>query len=275
MYEPGTGGLFRSDATGTAWKRVSDGSLAGHDHILLLSAIPADPEMVLAAGYRGLHKSADGGRTWVSLPTPGTDRKITALLAMPGKRGPVLVATRVGVYRSVNAGLAWTRVPLDSSSVAIQRFQSSGDAAVAALTEHGAFASADAGNTWTKCGTAEAEAAWYGLAMGAQSIALAATSHGLFRSADGCASWTPVREGLEAGTVSIVLGAPGKPDEFFATQYGRVFRSADAGQHWSPLDPDSHNRVYMLTLLILPGTQERLFALLPRRGVLVHQKENL
>jgi photosystem II stability/assembly factor-like uncharacterized protein len=231
--------------------------------------------MVLAAGYRGLHKSADGGRTWISVPTPGTDRKITALLAMPGKRGPVLAATRAGVYRSVNAGLSWTRVPLESSSLTIQRFQSSGDAAVAALTERGSFTSADAGTTWTKCGTVGAEVAWYGLAMGAQTIALGATSHGLFRSADGCASWTAVREGLEAGTVSIVLAAAGKTDEFYATQFGRVFRSTDAGQHWSPLDPDSHSRIYMLTLLILPGAPERLFALLPRRGVLVYQKENL
>lgn len=273
VYEPGTGGLFRSDGAGADWKRVNDGDLAGRDHILLLSAVPANPEIVLAAGYHSLQKSADGGRTWVPLRTPGTDHKITALLALPGKPWPMLAATGAGIYRSLNAGLSWTRMSLES--LKIHGFQSSGDTAVAALSEHGAFVSADAGSTWTHCGSLDLEAGWYGVALGTHAAALAATSHGLFRSADGCASWTPVRDGLEAGTVSIVTASPGKPDEFYATQYGRVFRSTDAGQHWSLLDPDLHDVVYMSTLLILPGAPERLFALLPRRGVLVYKKENL
>jgi Uncharacterized protein related to plant photosystem II stability/assembly factor len=268
VFDSSTGGLFRSDDLGASWKRVGNGELAaGKDRILLIAAAPGNHEVLLAAGYRTLHKSATGGRTWTLVRTPEPGRGVTALIVLSGKQPPFLAAAASGIFRSLDAGLTWKRA-LPLTGARVQSFQSSGESVVAAMTDRQGFVSRDAGAAWTQCGEIQG-ATWYGLAMDQKpgTTALAATSHGLFRSADGCSSWSPALDGLAAGTVSVVLANPRKAGEFYATQYGRILRSVDGGVHWAPLHPEDSD-VYASAVVILPAKPERLFALLPRRGVL-------
>jgi photosystem II stability/assembly factor-like uncharacterized protein len=261
MFEPGSAGVYRTDNFGLRWQR---GGAALGQEVRLLTAAPDTPGILFAAGYHGLLKSKDGGKTWTETPAPAGGR-LNALLALP--HDTLLAATEQGVFRS-KAGGGWDAAATGRAGDVIS-FELSGTQTVAALSPHGAFASVDAGATWKKCGEPAPATVWYGLAFDSPSThtALAATSAGLFRSTDDCGSWTRTDAGLQAATVSLVLFHPARKGQAFASQDGRIFESTDGGQHWSPMDDQNDGSSWPSALLVLPEAPARLFALLPRRGV--------
>jgi photosystem II stability/assembly factor-like uncharacterized protein len=269
VYEPGSGGIFRTGDRGLRWVRLS-GPKAGPNegaNILHIAASPDDPNLLYAAGYDGFFRSSDGGKTWTKpAPLPGAS-SIAALAPLPG--GRLLAGAASGLFAfSRNA---WQETPLPGPRRAVERLQLSPGGVLAALTSADAFRSDDAGNTFTACGQPIPGADWYGLAFDAHgAIALAATSRGLFRSTDRCVSWLPARGGLEAATASAVVFHPDRRGEAFIAQSGRVFRTTDGGLTWSPLSGDGPADVYPSSLFFLSGAPQRLFGLFPRRGVLSH-----
>ncbi len=263
VYEPGSGGIFRTSDRGLTWRRMA--SPGTSENILLLASVPDDPDCLYAAGYRSLFRSNDGARTWVRQGSP-PGGQITVLL--PLSRGSLLVGTSAGLFR--RRGASWTAIGLPGGRRPVELLQGSGGGAVAAVTSGRAFRSDDAGSSWIPCGQPAAGAVWYGLALDSARAgrALAATAQGLFLSTDGCASWTPVRGGLEQSTVSTVLFNPERSGEALAAQFGRIFQTTDGGLSWSPLDDQGRDGSYPSALLVLPAAPQRLFALFPRRGIL-------
>jgi photosystem II stability/assembly factor-like uncharacterized protein len=274
VFEPGSGGIYRSDNFGLRWQRSP--SEPGND-IRLLAAVPDRPGTLFAAGYHGLFKSIDGGKTWKGKTSFSANAgHLTALLAL--SNGVLLAGTDHGLFRSTN-GIAWQVTPGISGS--INSLERSGDRGVAAITADRAFASMDAGVTWKACGQPSPSTIWYGVAFDNAehdaATALAATSVGLFRSSDGCSSWTKAtgllsdssaNNGVNSETVSIVMFHPTRAGEAFAAQGGKVYYSLDRGQHWLPVDDAGRGRSWPSSLFILPEAPDRLFALFSRRGVL-------
>jgi photosystem II stability/assembly factor-like uncharacterized protein len=273
VYEPGSGGIFRSVNRGLRWERVAGPE--GGENIVRLAARPDDPKVLFAAGYRGLYRSADGGNTWAKPEAVPGGGLIRALAPLAG--GRLLAGTANGLF-AFSEG-AWTAIALPIAEAraqvgetAVDDLQASPGGVLAAITAAGAFRSEDSGRSWAACGQPVVDAAWYGLAFdsGPNEVALAATSRGLFRSTDRCASWMPVRGGLEPATASAVVFHPERRGEAFTAQSGRIFRSTDAGVTWTPLAGDGPADAYPDSLFFLPGAPQRLFALFPRRGVLSH-----
>lgn len=271
VYEAGSGGIYRSDNLGLRW--VHSGNEPTGQQILLMTAAPGQPGTLFAAGYHGLLKSIDGGKTWSAQQSVGEGR-VTALVALDA--GALLVATDEGLFRGT--GNNWHAVT-PAGANGIHSLQRSGEKIIAALTGNAAFSSGDAGDTWKPCGQPSPSAGWYGLAFdsaaanGTGTTALAATSEGLFRSADGCHSWSKVFGGLQSGTASVVLFNPARAGEAYASQGGQVFHSTDAGARWLPLNPDSPRSSWPTALLVLPSEPQRLVALFPRRGIFLNTVE--
>jgi len=261
VFEPVTGGVYRTDNLGLRWLRAGD---QPSDQLLMMASAPDNPKSLFAAGYRGVLESADGGRTWSSKRTPPPGTRVTAIL--PAGDGLLLAGSDAGLFRSSAAG--WVQLAKGT----VVSIQHSGPTYYA-WTESGAFSSGTPVAGWNACGDLPSQAgpapAWYGLAFdaAAPSTALAATSAGVYRSSDGCRSWTLVQEGLQPETASLVLFHPSHPGEAFTSQGGRVFCSTDGGNHWVPLDDEVPSNSGPSSLFILPAAPDRLFALFPRRGV--------
>jgi photosystem II stability/assembly factor-like uncharacterized protein len=269
VFEPGSGGIYRTDNYGLRWQRSA--GEPGQD-IRLLTAVPDQSGTLFAAGYHGLFKSNDGGKTWNGKTTLSASAgHLTSLLAL--SHNVLLAGTDQGLFRSTD-GIGWQLAAATSGG--IDFLQRSGENTVAASGAHATWASQDAGITWKACGQPAPGAIWYGLAFdsvpGDAQTALAATSTGLFLSNDGCSSWVKATE-LLADTVSIVLFHPARAGEAYAAQGGRVFRSTDRGQHWLPIDDEGRGRSWPSSLFILPEAPDRVFALFPRRGVLSNSVE--
>ncbi|HWE48500.1 MAG TPA: hypothetical protein VG273_01850 [Bryobacteraceae bacterium] len=274
VYEPGSGGIYRTDDLGLRWSHAGE-EPAGQE-ILAMSAVPDQPATLFAAGYHGVLKSVDGGKSWViqkelhqgDASDPAVTGRINSLVAL--NASTLLIATDRGVFRS--GGAAWQPVT-PAGLVRVQSLQQSGKNTVAALAGQKAFASSDGGMDWKECGQPSPTAVWYGLAFdgasgaGFNAAALAATSEGLFRSNDGCSTWKQVNQGLQSETVSVVLFHPTRAGEAFASQGGRVFSSSDSGLRWFPLNDEGRGASWPSALLVLPAAPERLFALFPRRGI--------
>ena len=222
---------------------------------------------MFAAGYRSLWKSVDGGRRWLEIPAPRAAGRITSLLALSS--GALLAGTDSGIFQRSEKGV-WKAVLPGGGASHVEFMQRSGERTIAAVTAAGAYVSEDTGANWRACAALPERAEWYGLAVdpGDGGTALAATSRGLFRSTDRCGSWVPVREGLDAGTVSHVVFHPAEKGVALASQFGGLIRSTDSGVHWQAVDTGSARRFWPSELVILSAAPERVFALLPRRGVL-------
>jgi photosystem II stability/assembly factor-like uncharacterized protein len=259
VYEPVSGGVYRSDNLGLRWVHAG-GPPA--DQVLLMAAVPENPKVLFGAGYRALLESQDAAKTWTAYRNQPPGTKITAIL--PVSATALFVGTDRGLFRTSD-GASWTSL----SGARVDSIARSGNQILLALTGTGALQSADAGATWKKCGDPQPATTWYGLAFdpATPNIALSATAAGLFRSTDGCISWTPVHDGLPAATASIVLFHPKRPREAYVAQGGKVFRSTDGGQRWLSLEDDANGNSGPSSLFVLPEVPDRLFALFPRRGV--------
>ena len=266
VFEPGTGGVYRTDNYGLRWQ--STGADRAEQEIRAIRVDPEQPGTLFAAGYHGLLKSKDSGKTWTSMPSPPITGAVTALAVLP--HDTVIAGTAQGVFVS-NAGGPWQTVTSVPGG-GISSLEMSGDRVIAALGKEGSSFSADGGVTWRSCGEPAPATIWYGLALdtaagGLTHTALAATSAGLFRSTDDCQSWSRVTQGLQAATVSVVLFHPTRTAEAFATQDGRVLRSMDDGRTWESIGDESADKIWPAALMVLPEVPDRLYALFPRRGV--------
>jgi photosystem II stability/assembly factor-like uncharacterized protein len=266
VYEPGSGGVYRTDNFGLRWDHPGKNS---DDQTLILSAVPDRPEVLFAAGYRGLRRSIDGGKAWVDIKAPPGAPRVTSLSALGAN--VVVVAADSGTFRALigpaSGGNQATWQPV--SRAPGQTLQRSGNGPIAAFSAHTASISRDLGLAWKACGVPSPSAIWYGLSSSSANnqLALAATSEGLFRSADGCASWIKITEGLQSETASAVLYHPTRGDLAFVSQGGRVFQSSDGGNHWEPINDGNRSGSWPSALLVLTSAPERLFALFPRRGI--------
>jgi len=266
VFEGPSGGVYRSDTLGLRW--VREGA-PGADSILSMSASPEHSQVVWGATYHGIVASEDSGRTWKPRKGPPSER-IMSLLTISDKN--VLAGTSDGIFRTMD-GATW----IQSVSEEVVSLHRSSPNMISALTARGAIASADNGATWTKCGQADHVSSWYAVDFDSAipKTALAATSAGLFRSGDGCQTWSAVLSGLRAETASIVVFHPTRSGEAYASQGGRVFRSTDGGQRWLPLDDGAQGNSGPTSLVVLPASPDKLFALFPRRGVFsISIKEN-
>ncbi len=95
VYEPVSGGLYRSDNMAFRW---SHAGAPQNDQILLTAAAPDAPKTVYAAGYHNLFESKDGGTAWSVRQLPPGATKVTALLPLAG--GAILLGTEAGLYRA-------------------------------------------------------------------------------------------------------------------------------------------------------------------------------
>src|SRR5947209_7513697 len=142
VYEPVSGGVYRSDNMGLRWTHAG-GPAA--DQVLLMAAVPDNPKILFAAGYRALTESPDAGRNWTAyrVQPPGT--RITAILPISGTE--LFVGTDRGLFHTSD-GTGWTSL----SSSRVDSLARSGARMLSALTAAGALQSSDSGATWTKCG---------------------------------------------------------------------------------------------------------------------------
>ena len=145
-------GVFFSEDSAATVAAMGSGLPPGDARAMALSSFFAvDPVLFAGVGAAGVHRSSDGGKTWV---TSGLDgHTVTDLVWL----GPFLYAvSERGLFRSDDAGKSWAPLGEGMADVVPARilFPLAPDSGAEAFmgTANGVYRTADGGLHWTKSG---------------------------------------------------------------------------------------------------------------------------
>jgi photosystem II stability/assembly factor-like uncharacterized protein len=182
---------------------------------------PGRPELMLAAGRRGIARSQDGGKSWKPV-----DGAVGAVLGFhfdqtsPQQRRTVFAATGRSILRSDNDGASWRDIGAPAGSSRILSFAAGSAQKTRNCILYCAIERSDAGGQPTG---------------------------GIYRSEDRGTTWSPAADaspapraaagsgaGRSAGPYVLVLTCDASPDRVYASRSedGRVYRSDDRGASW-------------------------------------------
>lgn len=234
-----SGGVWKSTDGGATWARLA--GLPARETVNAVAVSPADPKVVLAAGFTALWRSADAGATWKKVLDQGRQQPaMTGLAFDPATPATVWASSDsdghpAGVFRSTDAGATWK--PVEAGTTSITRVfgiaVSRDGKTVLAGSSTGVYRSADGGATWER---ALEDAAVHSVAVLADGALLAGTNgRGVRRSTDGGASWAETgSDARMTGNIVYALLASAKtPGLVYAGIPNRVLRSTDGGATWT------------------------------------------
>jgi photosystem II stability/assembly factor-like uncharacterized protein len=257
------GGVFRTNDGGITWK-----ALFQHESVMAIGALAVDPmnPNIAWAGTgeanvrntvspgNGIYKSTDGGGHWKRVGLDGT-YQISHIVIDPHHPNTVLVAAmgnpwadsaERGVYRTTDGGATWQKVLYIGPSVGIA------DLVMDPQNPQVLYAAAYRfrRQPWTYSGGGPEDA--------------------IYKSFDQGQTWKRLSgHGLpEKPVARIGLAiAPSSPSTVYATMgstEGVLWRSDDAGEHWSLVSKDEEVNVrpfYFSRIEVDPRNPDHIFAL--------------
>lgn len=231
-----TGGIVRKSTDGgETWSAT--GHLAGNPTTLAVT----DRGTVYAGtdGGAGIFVSLDGGATWLARNDGLPSYSSLMVLAIDPARPETLYAglQSGGVYKTEDGGARWSKLgsALEREMVTDLEIAPSDGRILSASTTNGVFRSRDGGMTWTPPqGSLEV----WSLAVHhtLPDLIWAGTRFGVLLSRDGGATWETTVSPVDF--VRDLVADPERPAVIWAATtgvsgQGGVFRSTDAGAHWS------------------------------------------
>lgn len=240
------GGVWKTADAGRTWQPIFDAEPT--QSIGAIAVAPSDPNIVYVASGEGLrrpdlsvgdgiYRSADAGRTWTrgglrdgqQIPELAVDPRDPNHLYAAVLGHPYGPNEERGIYRSRDGGASWERVlykDADTGGSAVALDPAHPDVVYAALWQ-------------SRLGPWEDKNEFQG------------TNGGLYKSSDGGTTWQHLAAGLPDDLTQINFAiAPSAPQRIYAvaatTEPGDysssaglgVYRSDDAGAHWSRITAD-------------------------------------
>lgn len=269
-------GVYVSGDGGSTWTRLPTPHQAFRVHVVAVD--PRRPGTIFAGTTAGLLRSTDRGATWRAVSRYAV-RAVAFDVLRPQRI--YFASTDGGILRSTDGGATVAEASTGFANRSFASLEASGSALrlrgpvslrsddlATRWVEESRRAPAAASAIPAECAPPPAGGSVYGVAVdsGNPSTVLAATARGVFRSTDRCATWAAVTGGLEPATAAAVLAHPVRQGEAFVAQGGRVYRSEDGGRRWQPVGRDRAD-FWPSALVIVPSAPDRLFALVPNRGV--------
>lgn len=203
--------IFISQDNGVSWERSNLNSATecwfiNTTRITSIKFDPRDPDVIWATvEIDGVFRSPDRGKTWELLVDGLHDRDTHDLVFHDGESGrEIMVSTEDGMHRSMNEGQSWRQEPTDAAPfVYFRSLHGIGENAEILLASVGDKPSGETGM--------------------------------VLRSTDIGRNWQAVDLPYPPNSTIWNFGAhPADPNLiYFATIFGQIFQSRDAGESWT------------------------------------------
>lgn len=229
-------GLFISRDGGFRWEPVV--GLDATD-VMGLAASQRNPEILYASGHdMGVHKSRDGGKTWVSVNRGLPHRDVHAIAV--SATDPAIVYIWIvghGFFSTNDESTTWKKIETSLSAINVPALAVSPEDSNAVIAGSGnrLYLSKDGGATWTVPEAPPPFQRVYAVMIpaAAPGVLLAGTDRGLFRGDAAGEKWQQVAYDLSAGAIVAFAGERSLSDLIFAlTHQGVILKGSVHSSKW-------------------------------------------
>ncbi len=236
-------GVYRSNDGGDTWQRLSPANSADIKNIESIAVDPKDPNTVYAGTWHLAWKTSDGGAIWHNINMVMIDDSDVFSVIVDHDNSSVVFASACsGIYRSENGGNLFTKIqgiPFSARRTRVLKQDPTNENIVYAGTTEGLWKSTDLGKQWKRVSSPDVVVNDVLVdPRDSNRVLLATDRSGVMVSTDGASNWTTSNHGYAHRYVSAVLADNKDVHTLYVgvvndREYGGVFYSHDAGQHWS------------------------------------------
>jgi len=234
-------GVYRSLDSGDSWQRISASQQSEIKNIESIAVDPKNPNIIYAGTWHLAWKTDDGA-TWRQIDKGMiTDSDVFSIIVDSSNPSVVFASACSGIYRSGNAGEMFSKIqgiPFSARRTRVLKQDPSNPNTVYAGTTEGLWKTTDSGKTWKHVTGSEIVVNDVLIdPRNSQRVLLATDRGGVLASDNGAESFVASNHGYSHRYVTSILADKSDPNTFFVgvlndREWGGVFVSHDAGQHW-------------------------------------------
>ncbi len=235
-------GVFRSKDGGDTWERLSPANSAEIKNIESIAVDPQDPNTVYAGTWHLAWKTSDGGVNWQHINKGMIDDSdVFSVIVDHDNPSVVFASACSGIYKSETAGNMFDKIkgiPFSARRTRVLKQDPTNENIVYAGTTEGLWKTTDIGKVWKRVSSPEVVVNDVLVdPRNSNRVLLATDRSGVLSSTDGASNWTPSNKGYAHRYVSAILADNQDASTLYVgvvndREYGGVFYSHDAGQHW-------------------------------------------
>jgi photosystem II stability/assembly factor-like uncharacterized protein len=235
-------GVYRSKDGGYTWERLSPANSADIKNIESIAVDPKDPNTVYAGTWHLAWKTSDAGANWQHINKGMIDDSdVFSVIVDHDNPSVVFASACSGIYKSETAGNLFAKIqgiPFSARRTRVLKQDPTNENIVYAGTTEGLWKSTDLGKVWKRVSNPEVVVNDVLIdPRDSNRVLLATDRSGVMASSDGASNWTTSNHGYAHRYVSAILADNKNASTLFVgvvndREYGGVFYSHDAGQHW-------------------------------------------
>jgi photosystem II stability/assembly factor-like uncharacterized protein len=235
-------GVFRTNDGGDTWERLSPANSSDIKNIESIAVDPKDPNTVYAGTWHLAWKTSDGGVNWQHINKGMIDDSdVFSVIVDHDNPSVVFASACSGIYKSETAGNLFAKIqgiPFSARRTRVLKQDPTNENIVYAGTTEGLWKSTDLGKAWKRVSNPEVVVNDVLIdPRDSNRVLLATDRSGVMASTDGASNWTTSNKGYAHRYVSAILTDNKDASTLYVgvvndREYGGVFYSHDAGQHW-------------------------------------------
>jgi photosystem II stability/assembly factor-like uncharacterized protein len=235
-------GVYRSNNGGDTWERMSPANSSEIKNIESIAVDPKDPNTVYAGTWHLAWKTTDAGANWQHINKGMIDDSdVFSVIVDHDNPSVVFASACSGIYKSETGGNLFSKIqgiPFSARRTRVLKQDPTNENVVYAGTTEGLWKTTDLGKVWKHVSSSEVVVNDVLVdPRDSNRVLLATDRSGVMASSDGAATWTTSNKGYAHRYVSAILADSKDANTLYVAvvndrEYGGVFYSNDAGQHW-------------------------------------------